>query len=56
MSGEDFIRGMKHVGYGLCWLGFWIGLGLFNFQGKGCAEHSTEVEIARETLKEIGEL
>jgi len=24
---------MKDIGSGLAWLGFWIGLGLYNFQG-----------------------
>ena len=23
----------KHIGYGLAWMGFWIGLGIYNFQG-----------------------
>lgn len=29
-----------HIGQGLGWLGFWIGLGLYNFQG--CVPHFKE--------------
>jgi len=24
---------VKEIGQGLAWMGFWIGLGLYNFQG-----------------------
>lgn len=38
----------KHIGYGLCWLGFWIGLGLYNFQG--C---TPQVKVANEARQEM---
>lgn len=30
-------RAGKSLGQGLAWFGFWIGLGLWNFEGKGCS-------------------
>ena len=51
MNGEDFKSAMSSIGYGIAWAGFWIGLGLFNFQGKGCTTGSPTVETAREFVK-----
>jgi len=48
---ENIKEGLKHLGYGLAWMGFWIGLGLFNFQGKGCSSGSPTVEMVREYVK-----
>lgn len=33
---------MKEIGEGIAWLGFWIGLGLYNFQG--CQYDSREAQ------------
>ena len=36
----------EHIGWGIAWMGFWIGLGLYNFQG--CVPHSKQaVELNR---------
>lgn len=51
MNGDDFKRAMNSIGHGIAWAGFWIGFGLFNFQGKGCATGSPTVELTREVLK-----
>lgn len=32
---------MKDIGMGIAWMGFWIGLGLYNFQG--CVPQVKEV-------------
>lgn len=41
----------KHIGEGLAWMGFWIGLGLYNFQG--CTPQIDEaVKIHKEINKE----
>lgn len=51
MNGDDFKSAMSSIGHGIAWAGFWIGLGLFNFQGKGCATGSPTIETAREFVK-----
>ena len=51
MDGEQFKRAMSSIGYGIAWAGFWIGFGLFNFQGKGCTTGSPTVEAIRNELK-----
>lgn len=38
----------KRIGEGIAWLGFWIGLGLYNFQGQGCSPR--EKNEIRETI------
>lgn len=39
-------KAAKHIGYGFAWLGFWIGLGLYNFQG--CVPQAKEWRSLRE--------
>lgn len=33
---------LANIGQGIAWAGFWIGLGLFSFQGKGCEPSSKD--------------
>lgn len=37
---NETLEAAKRIGQGIAWAGFWIGLGLYNFQGKACNDEA----------------